>query len=446
MTMMSSSSSHKTGKLDPEAIRERAKNIPGCHYVPSDCPTVCSFIVGCSNNIAKEGPTGTSKVTGAAPDNIENLARVNIFVDTGTIGTCRVLQGAVRQTFRQDVSSLDVVERMLRQPTNLTLVDDSLVSLNLSEASALAITSTGTSTTKYASVNNQRKVGSQQSPSERLVSHKAKVELADVGASILQNEKEKLDIHLKGIIERPNITSSPSDRSETTAEATHHTMTAGMEFQFSLPPSSMKHVDQCLSDINDMGKYIRGVATNGRGTVFLYGHGGVAYTPHIPRSLYYKLSQMRSSPAKVRPCYVSLGTRDRYFVSFHDGTHAFKGPKGLERELKKMKNPPLSVAFGNTWDTFFIVLSDGSWRFQGRGIPAGLERKLSEREDCPDLVCVTLGPDGDAWFMKAENGQMWWGGISDELDENIQELLTTGNFLNFLDFGEDGSYFVSYDE
>lgn len=439
MTILSSSNSHKTRKLDPEAIRERAKNIPGCHYVPSDCPTVCSFIVGC-----KEG----SVSTGSTLDNAEKLARVNIFVDTGTIGTCRMLHGAVRQTFRQDVSSLDVVERMLRQPANLTIVDDGLVSLNLMEVSASSSNgnSTGTSTTKHASVNNQRKVvGSLQSPSERIVSHKAKLELADVGASILQNEKEILETHLKDILKQQMV-DSPSRRSETTAEATHHTMTAGMEFQFSLPPSSMKHVDQCLSDINNMGKYIRGVATNGRGTVFLYGHGGVAYTPHIPRSLYYKLSQMRSSPAKVRPCYVALGTRDRYFVSFHDGTNAFKGPKGLERELKKIKKPPLSVAFGNTWDTFFIVLGDGSWTFQGRGIPAGLERKLSEREDRPDLVCVTLGPDGEAWFMKAENGQMWWGGISDELDENIQELLTTGNFLNFLDFGEDGSYFVSYDE
>jgi hypothetical protein len=439
MTILSSSTSQKTGKLDPEAIRERAKNIPGCHYVPSDCPTVCSFIVGCTNNNAKEGSTG------ATPDNLEKLIRINIFVDTGTIGTCRVLQGAVRQTFRQDVSSLDVVEKMLRHPANLTQVDDSLVSLSLMEASASPSTSTGTGTTKYASVNNQRKVGSLQSPSERLISHKANIELAEIGASILQNEKEILEAHLNVILKR-HIPSSPSGCSETTAEATHHTMTAGMEFQFSLPPSSMKHVDQCLSDINNMGKYIRGVATNGRGTVFLYGHGGVAYTPHIPRSLYYKLSQLRSSPAKVRPCYVALGTRDRYFVSFHDGTQACKGPKGLERELKKIQKPPLSVAFGNSWDTFFIVLSDGSWRFQGRGIPAGLERKLSEREDRPDLVCVTLGPDGESWFMKAENGQMWWGGISDELDENIQELLTTGNFLNFLDFGEDGSYFVSYDE
>jgi hypothetical protein len=446
--MLSSSSSHKTGKLDPEDIRERAKNIPGCQYVPSDCPTVCSFIVGCSNDSAKEGSTGTSKVAGAAPDNVEKLARINIFCDTGTISTCRVLQGAVRQTFRQGVSSLDIVERMLRYPSNLTLIDDSLVSLSLVEGSALpsTTTTTSTSTTKFASVHNQRKVGSKLSPSEHLVSHQAKLELAEVGASVLQNEKEKLEKHLTGLIERPHMPGSPSGRSETTAETSHQTMTAGMEFHFSLPPSSMKHVDQCLSDINSMGKYIRGVATNGRGTVFLYGHGGVAYTPHIPRSLYYKLSQMRSSSAKARPCYVALGTRDRYFVSFHDGTHACKGPKGLERELKKIKEPPLSVAFGSSWDTFFIVLNDGSWKFQGKGIPAGLERKLSEREDRPDLVCVTLGPDGEAWFMKAENGRMWWGGISDELDENIQELLTKGNFLNFLDFGEDGSYFVSYDE
>lgn len=195
-----------------------------------------------------------------------------------------------------------------------------------------------------------------------------------------------------------------------------------------------------------MGKYIRGVATNGKGTVFLYGHGGVAYTPHIPRPLYNKLSQLRSSAAHARPNYVALGTRDRFFCSFQDGSQAFKGPARLENELKKLSKPPLSLAFGSTWDTFFLVLHNGSFKYQGRGIPAGLERKLSERGDRSDLLCVTLGPDGESWFLKAQNGRMYWGGTCDELDDNIQELLSRGNCLNFLDFGEDGSYFVSYDE
>jgi hypothetical protein len=242
MTMLSSNRSHKTGKLDPAAIRARARKIPGCQFIPSDCPTVCSFIVGCLNDEYQD----------KAGHNIETIARINIFVDTGTIATCRVLQGAVRQTFRQDVSSLDVVERLLRHPQNLTIIDDSLVHMSVAEASgspSIGKNSSSTSTTKYATFNSQ---GS-QSPSLRLVSQQAKIELADVGASILQNEKEKLQTHLKGLTERPpNAPNSPSERSEATAETTHQTMTAGMEFQFSLPASSMKHVDQCLSDINNM--------------------------------------------------------------------------------------------------------------------------------------------------------------------------------------------------
>jgi hypothetical protein len=101
---------------------------------------------------------------------------------------------------------------------------------------------------------------------------------------------------------------------------------------------------------------------------------------------------------------------------------------------KKIQKPPLSVAFGNSWDTFFIVLADGSLEVSRSSIPAGLERKLSEREDRPDLVCVTLEFDGEGLVHERRQGQMWWGGISDELDENIRELLTTGQFLEFPGF------------
>jgi hypothetical protein len=205
----------------------------------------------------------------------------------------------------------------------------------------------------------------------------------------------------------------------------------------SFTASTMRHVDQCLADINAMGKFIRGVATNGRGTVFLYGNGGCGYTPHIPRTLYQKLSHLRANPSHARPSYVSLGTKERYFVCFLDGTYAYRGPKALERELKQAQvteskgkangrasgfRPPLSISFGSTFNTFFIVLNDGSWKFQGR-IPAGLKEKLEERQFRGDLVTVSLGADGEAWFMKARNGRMWWGGLSDDLDEQVQALL-----------------------
>jgi hypothetical protein len=244
----------------------------------------------------------------------------------------------------------------------------------------------------------------------------------------------------------------------------------GMEFQFSLSAASMKHVDQCMSDITRMNKLIRGVATNGRGTVFLYGNGGVAYTPSIPRPLHHKLSQLRSNTKmSSRPSYVALGSKDRFYCAFHDGTYSVKGPKSLEKELKRCfappqmpgggggstgsplnppslpappPPPPVSVAFGGTWEAWFVVFADGSWKFQGK-IPSDLSDKLASRKDRGDLVRVTLGPAGE-WFVKARNGRMWWGGLTDAADSAIQQLLVNHE-LCFLDFGEDGSYFVSYD-
>jgi hypothetical protein len=201
-------------------------------------------------------------------------------------------------------------------------------------------------------------------------------------------------------------------------------------------------------DICAMQKLIKGVATNGRGTVFLYGNGGVAYTPSIPRALYQKLRQLRNSTFSARPSYISLGTRDRYFVAFNDGTFDWKGPKALDKCLKKClssKQQPKSVSFGSTYDTFFVVFSDGSWQYQGRGIPESLEEKLASRDDRADLAMVNLGPSGE-WFLKAKNGRMWWSGITDDLDKVIAKILNNDSYLHFLDFGEHGSYFVSYDE
>jgi hypothetical protein len=106
---------------------------------------------------------------------------------------------------------------------------------------------------------------------------------------------------------------------------------------------------------------------------------------------------------------------------------------------------PRSISFGNFYDTFFIVHHDHSWQYQGRGIPESLEEKLASRDDRADLVTVNLGPSSE-WFMKSKNGRMWWSGISDELDKAIANILKDDHYLHFLDFGESGSYFVSYDD
>jgi hypothetical protein len=373
---------------------------------PNASSSMCSFLVGCHG----EGPSNNHHASAMLGRKEEDLARITVYCDTGTVATSRILNGSVRSTFRKNVTSLDVIERALRNPSELPKIDWQLVSL---------------------SEENEMSSVPADHPSKSVAKN---LELIDVGMAILRGEREKLVQHITTL---ENAT--PRKKEGSSARA------SGMEFQFSLAAGPMKHVDQCLNDIDKMGKLVTGVSTNGVGTVFLYGNGGVAYTPSIPRALYHRLSQLRNSKVHAsRPAYVSLGTKERFFVAFHDGTFSYKGPKGLDRELRNISTPPVSVAFGTNFDTFFIVFDDGSWKYQGKGIPADLEEKLTARKELTELACVNLGPSGE-WFLRAQSGGVGWGGVSDDMEEAIQELLEEGHYVRFLDFGESSSYFVSYD-
>jgi hypothetical protein len=490
-------------KLNLKAVCERAKSIPGCRLVypnPSNTavtittagspdtvaaatassPSNKQHAKGNANHLNNNDalvsfmvdlPVSPNKGSSSNNQNSTNnnsttnkrdVARVNIFCDTGTVGVCRLLHGQVRQTFRRSVTSLDVVERLLRSPPELTNIDASLVE-------------------RFEPVTQEDK---KAAPTTIL---QQDLELAEVGLYILQGERDKLSSHLTALEEKEDDgTKASHDTSDDDGHhhhRGHHAPTpmaapldvvAGMEFQFSLPVETMTQVEQCLQDISSLGKIVKHVATNGKSTIFLYGHGGVAYTSHIPKPLHHRLKQLQRSAPEKRPCYVSLGGRERYFVGFYDGTADWRGPKALDKILKERmfgnntaggatassnsssatsvstlstskSNFPQSVAFGSTYDTFFVVFGDGSWLCEGKGIPDALEDKLADRADRADLVCVTLGPKGE-WFLRAENGRMWWGGISSELDQLIQDLLESGNYLSFIDFGDDGSYFVSYDD
>eukprot|EP00980_Cylindrotheca_fusiformis_P020981 scaffold7987_cov200-Cylindrotheca_fusiformis.AAC.10 len=399
-------------KLNPVAVRERSLSIPGCREIVSMEPNVVSFLVG----LDQQDPN--------------NLARVNIFVNTGTIATSRILNGQVRQTFRRNVSSLDVVARLLKHPESLIAIDDSLIGVEDDVPKPPA--------------------------SPRTL--QKDIEFSEVGYCILQAEKEKLEKHLQAIEElnQPPLTSKTRKNKENYSQNgndddysdSDSTAQEETEFQFSLPDDVMTQVDQCLRDIQRKKKVVKGVATNGKGTVFLYGNGGVAYTPSIPKALYQKLKQLRNSGFSARPSYIAVGTRERFYVAFNDGTAEWKGSKALDKILKKCvkeKKSPLSVAFGGSYDTFFVVFSDGSWQYEGRGIPETLEDILEERDYRADLVTVNLGPNGE-WFLKAKNGRMWWNGVSDSLDKEIAHILKSGRHLNAIDFGESGSYFMSLNE
>lgn len=352
------------GKLDPSAVRKVAQEIPSCREFGSlEDDSVLSFVFVEKNNVA----------------------RINVYTNSGTIGTCRVLNGQVREIFKRNVSSTNALKRILSSPPTITTMKESSFDEGFDKA-----------------------------------------EMAVVGMHILLEEQQKLKAHIEA------ATLALEEREQDVS---------GMDFEFGLPSKVMKQVEQCLQDILDMGRYVTCVATNGRGAVFLYGVGGVAYTPGIPKALHSKLKSLKRNNT-TRPSYVAIGSRDRYYVAFHDGTADWKTSKNLDKCLKRRQVTARSVAFGDKYDSWFVVFDDGSW--ECRSIPDELTDKLSDRLDRPDLVCVTLGPSGE-WFLRAKNGRMWWGGISEELDEMIQSLLESNRFLNFLDFGDDGTYFLSYD-
>jgi hypothetical protein len=393
-------------RLDIQAVRTRASSIAGCQVV--NIAAGAAGGSGASNNNVGVFLTGLDQ-----PHNAAALARIHVFCDTGTVAIGRIVRGKYRQVFRYNVSSLDTIEDLLRNPPPLTVIDESLLS----------------STAAPKSVIGQ-------------------LELTEVAVAILEGERDRLTTHYETLTGAGGTTSisgsgsanapldltnkqaltpsSPKADSESIGNSHPNNGLSGLEFQFSLPPESMKDVDQCLTDIHSMGKLVRKVATNGRGSVFLYGNGGVAYTPNVPKSLYHRLSQLRHSSYESRPAYVSLGSRDRYFVRFHDNSHAFKGPKGLDKELRKnSKSTPVAVAFGSTYDTFCLVRKDGTVVTGGRGVPAELSAHLQGRSD---VQTVTLGPQGE-WFCKLRNGTLTWGGIHPELEAAIQDLLQQNHYV-----------------
>ena len=118
-------------------------------------------------------------------------------------------------------------------------------------------------------------------------------------------------------------------------------------------------------------------------------------------------SYVHISTYSSRPSYCSLGSRDRFFIKHNDGTMDWgKLPKSLNSLLRKSASSaqqpqPTSVSFGSSFDTWFVVFSDGSWQYQGRGIPESLEEKLNQRDGRADLELVNLGP-GWVFFFRID--------------------------------------------
>ena len=178
------------------------------------------------------------------------------------------------------------------------------------------------------------------------------------------------------------------------------------------------------------------VATNGDSTIMLYESGDWAFT-NLPRQLYNKLHGRACRLPS--PTFVALGSQDRYYIRFADGKSQWCGPDSLSEALHETDRTVKCIAFGEDWDSWFVVFTDGWWRCND--VPEGLSNKIEARDCRSDLDFVSLGPNGE-WMLAVRNGRMWWGGLSDEGYEAIDQVKDR---ITFADFGNDRSYFIRYE-
>lgn len=105
---------------------------------------------------------------------------------------------------------------------------------------------------------------------------------------------------------------------------------------------------------------------------------------------------------------------------------------------KKGKGQVASVAFGEDWNSYFVVFANGG--YEGCDVPGALQDLLNRRGKRGDLDCVSLGPDGE-YYLKAKNGRTWWGGMT---DERMKQVGKHRGRITFLDFGDDGAFLARY--
>ncbi len=198
---------------------------------------------------------------------------------------------------------------------------------------------------------------------------------------------------------------------------------------------------------------IAAIPTNGDGCVVLRENGAFNVVGHIPKLLE---EQLFHDDAPF-PEYISLGSNDRYFVKFVDESYYVHGSYSLTRALngkmtekqkakrkKRAKNKLsiASVAFGKESDAFFVVFSDGSWECDG-GLHDELDKLLTDRGNRADLVWVSLGPNNE-FCIKAKNGRIWWGGVSEEIGELLFDITDGNEEVDYISFGVDETFFLTY--
>ena len=205
----------------------------------------------------------------------------------------------------------------------------------------------------------------------------------------------------------------------------------GFKFMYALDDDANDFISKSFD------KTLTCMACNGSSVIMLYEDGGWAFSSGLPLKLYNKLNGRRHSLPS--PVYVSLGSQDRYYIEFADGRSEWVGCDGMTKQLQTSKTRKVkSVAFGEYWDSYFIVHTDGFWGYSN--VPLALSNLMDKRKCKSDLDCVSLGPEGE-YFISAKNGRAWWGGMRSDA---MTQIGKQANNITFVDFGDNGTWLARY--
>jgi hypothetical protein len=202
-----------------------------------------------------------------------------------------------------------------------------------------------------------------------------------------------------------------------------------------------KYLDFCLANADHVAKCfdetVTSISCGGISTIMLCEQGGSAWSAGLPMLLCNKLNgRQRSLPKST---YIAIGSQDRYYIHFSDGKSECVGCDLMMKTLKKMGSRTVrSVAFGEDWESYFIVFSNGGWSYNS--IPQGLVDVRERRGSRADLNCVSLGPSGE-YYVAAKNGRAWWGGMS---EKGLQCGRKCNHGIKFMDFGDDDAFLIRY--
>ena len=178
------------------------------------------------------------------------------------------------------------------------------------------------------------------------------------------------------------------------------------------------------------------IALCGEATLMLDEHLEARRTRCLPNDIFWLLQS--SEEGDPRPVYVSLGTDDRYFIKFDNGSTQWSEGKCDDFDDIIFADEDVKfVAFGQSWDSYIVVTeNDTHWN----NVPNQIAKIL--RGTRP-IQSISLGPSGE-YFVAWEDGGFKGGGWSNQLNNKLGELKRDGWHVRDIRFGAIDTYVVRY--